>query len=322
MTLTLRNLIFATLVLAVPASSTFAKEITVRGKLQQTVEPGGWVINTGNEKYLILNKQKFQNEDWFKEQTSVEATGEIKDVMTTYMEGKPFEVRLMHPVQDRDATNSGPNPSGVTRVLVIGEAMVNAQPDTAVVTISVVTQNKSALSAQQENATKTDAVIRALKTAAGAAGEIKTSGYSVQPQRVYKESQPPTITGYEARNTVTLTLTDLQRVGAVLDSAAQAGANDFSGIAFTLHRDRSVREQALAEAARAAVTKAGVVASALGGRVVRILEVQEEGFVRPRPLEEPLAYNAGLANRAITPIQVGTLEITSRVQLIAEVQIR
>jgi uncharacterized protein YggE len=111
---------------------------------------------------------------------------------------------------------------------------------------------------------------------------VKTSGYSLQPQRVYKESQPPTISGYEARNSVTVTLSDLTKVGSVIDAAAQAGANDVAGIAFTLRQDRQARDRALSEATREAVSKAQVIASALGGRVVRIVEVQEEGFSKDR----------------------------------------
>lgn len=75
-----------------------AKEITVRGKLQKTVESGGWLIVANNQKYLILNAQRFQTEKWFTESTEVEAIGETKsDVVTTYMEGTPFEVRTMRP---------------------------------------------------------------------------------------------------------------------------------------------------------------------------------------------------------------------------------
>ncbi|HSK65102.1 MAG TPA: SIMPL domain-containing protein, partial [Pyrinomonadaceae bacterium] len=129
-----------------------------------------------------------------------------------------------------------------TRVTVGGDAIVQAQPDTAILTVSVVTQGKRALDAQQENATKTDAVVRALKAAAGTAAEIKTSGYSLQPMRVYRENQPPTITGYEARNSVTLTTSELTKIGNLIDAASQAGANDISGISFTLRKDRPARD--------------------------------------------------------------------------------
>lgn len=298
-----------------------AKEITVRGKLQKTVEAGGWLIVGGDAKYLILNAKDFQSNAWFKESTKVEAVGETKEVMTTFMEGTPFEVKSMQPVDQAVATPGRDDNRRVTRVMVAGDSIVQAQPDTAIITIAVVVQNKSAIQAQQENAARTDAVVRALKAAAGVGAEVKTSGYSVQPQRVYRENQPPTITGYEARNVVTVTLSDLTKVGSVIDAAAQAGANDVSGIAFTLRQDRQARDRALSEATQAAVSKAKVIAQALGGRVVRIVEVQEEGFQQrpPVPIYQTETFMAKRADVA-TPIEVGSLDITSKVQLIAEVE--
>ena len=252
------------------ATQVLAKEMAVRGRLQRTVEAGGWVIVSGDQKYLLLNAPRFQNEKWFAEGNEVEAVGETKSgVVTIYMEGTPFDVRTMRPLAQSGSGGNQNESRGITKVMVNGDSIVQAQPDTAVLTVSVVTQASRALDAQQENANKSDAVVRALKSAAGAGAEIKTSGYSLQPQRVYKENQPPTITGYEARNSVTVTMSDLTRVGAVIDATAQAGANDVAGISFTLRKDRPARDQALAEATREAVSKAQVIATALGGRVVR-----------------------------------------------------
>lgn len=301
-----------------------ANEITVRGRLQRTVEAGGWVIVSGNQKYLILNAQRFRSEKWFAEANEVEAVGETKsDVMTTFMEGTPFDVRTMRPFAQGGSGENQNASKGLTKVWVTGDSIVQAQPDTAILSISVVSQAKRALDAQQDNANKSDAVVRALKSAAGAGAEIKTSGYSLQPQRVYKEGVPPAITGYEARNSVTVILSDLTKVGAVIDAASQAGANDVGSISFTLRKDRPAKDQALADATREAVNKAQIIAQALGGRVVRVVEVQEEGVQRPRPVYEATdqlqSMRAGIA--ASTPIEVGTLDITSRVQLIAEVEV-
>src|SRR5262245_40381518 len=266
------------------AIASHAKEITVRGKLQKTVEAGGWLIVNRDTKYLLLNAKDFQNNGWFKESTNVEAVGETKEVMTTFMEGTPFEAKSMKPAEQPAVTPGGSENRRVTRVNVVGDSIIQAQPDTAILTISVVTQARNALDAQQQNATKTDAVVRALKAAAGSGAEIKTSGYSLQPQRVYKENQPPTITGYEARNSVSVTTSDLNKVGTIIDAAGQAGSNEVSGIAFTLRQDRPARDRALSEATREAVSKAQVIAQALGGRVVRIVEVQEEGFQQRPPV--------------------------------------
>lgn len=207
-----------------------------------------------------------------------------------------------------------------TRITVGGDAIVQAQPDTAILTISVVTQGKTAIGAQQDNANKTDAVVRALKTAAGTGAEIKTSGYSLQPMRVYRENQPPTINGYEARNSVTLTTSELTKLGNIIDAASQAGSNDISGISFTLRKDRPARDQALQEATREAMSKAQVMAAALGGRVVGIAEVQEEGFQRPpQPIYQAEAFMAK-RDAASTPVEIGSLDITSRVVLVALIE--
>jgi len=306
------------------ATLLYAAEITVRGKIQKTVEAGGWLIVSGDTKYLILNPKNFESNNWFKVGTNVEAVGEVKEVMTSFKEGTPFEVKSMQPVDkaaDQAVATTGRDENRrVTRVMIVGDSIVQAQPDTAILTISVVTQNRSAITAQQENAAKTDEVVRVLKTVAGAGSEIKTSGYSLQPQRVYKEGQPPTISGYEARNSVTVTLNDLSKVGSVIDAAAQAGSNDVAGIAFTLRQDRPARDRALGEATREAMSKAQVIAQALGGRVVRIVEVQEEDFRQRPPV--PIYQTEGFmaAKTMATPIEVGSLEISSRVQVIAEVE--
>ena len=327
----MKRLLLITTVMAVilgTATVLHAKEITVRGKLQKTVEAGGWLIVSGETKYLILNPKNFQGNDWFKEATNVEAVGEVKEVMTMFMEGTPFEVKSMKAVDKaadqahaQNVATPGPD-KRVTRVMITGDSIVQAQPDTAILTIAVVTQNRNAIGAQQNNATKTDAVVRALKAAAGAGAEVKTSGYSLQPQRIYKEGQPPTISGYEARNTVTVTMGDLTKVGSVIDAAAQAGSNDVSGIAFTLRQDRPARDRALGEATREAMSKAQVIAQSLGGRVVRIVEVQEEGFQQrpPVPLYQTESFMAAKRDAVATPIEVGSLEISSRVQVIAEVE--
>ena len=318
----MKRLISITGVLALvlgAATILHAKEITVQGKLQKTVEAGGWLIVNRDAKYLLLNAKNFQNNDWFKESTNVEAVGETKDVMTTYMEGKPFEAKSLKPIEQQAVTPGRDDSRKVTRVMVAGDSIVQAQPDTAILTLSVVTQGRRAIDAQQENATKTDAVVRALKAAAGAGAEVKTSGYSLQPQRIYKEGQPPTISGYEARNSVTVITGELNKVGTIIDAAAQAGSNDISNIAFTLRQDRPARDRALSEATKEAVGKAQVIAQALGGRVVRIVEVQEEGLVRPVPIYQTEALMAKRGDVA-TPIEVGSLDITSRVQLIAEIE--
>ncbi|MCA1633674.1 MAG: SIMPL domain-containing protein [Acidobacteria bacterium] len=331
--LSLRAGLFAIVIVLAAQGAASAKEITVQGRLGRTVEAGGWLINTSGLKYLILNPAKFKDELWFREDTEVEAEGETKSgVMTIYQEGTPFEVRSMR--QLRGSRVSGGDPAavviappgverGLTRVSVTGDAVVTSSPDTAILSLAVVTQNASASEAQAENASRSDAVVRAVRAAAGAGAEVKTGGYSLQPQYAYKEGAPPTITAYIARNNVVVTLGDLTKVGAVIDAASRAGANSVDGLSFTLRRDATVRAQALAGATSVALDKARVIATVLGGRVVRIVEVQEAGAMRP-PI--PLQYEGReslktmQADAAQTPVEPGSLETRAQVQLVAEIE--
>src|ERR1044072_380508 len=99
MTKKLLTVLSLAVLLAVLTTEVVAKEVTIRGRLQPTVEAGGWIIKSNEGKYLILNAQRFQNESWFAEATQVEAVGETKTgVVTSYQEGTPFEARTMAPV--------------------------------------------------------------------------------------------------------------------------------------------------------------------------------------------------------------------------------
>ncbi|HEX7955585.1 MAG TPA: SIMPL domain-containing protein, partial [Pyrinomonadaceae bacterium] len=158
-----------------------------------------------------------------------------------------------------------------TRLMVTGESDSRVPPDTAVVVLSVVTQSTRALDAQQQNARKSEAVIQAVRAAAGANPEVQTSDYSLEPQRDWWGGLPR-IKGYEARNSVTVTTTALDNVGAVLDAATQAGANSVDSVRFTLRDGLEARGRALGEAGKQALAKAEAMAQAMGGRIVRVVE--------------------------------------------------
>ena len=220
------------------------------------------------------------------------------------------------------------NTSRVTRVAVTGETSMKAQPDSAVVVLSVITQGAQAFDAQQDNARKSDAVIHALQASAGASPEIKTSDYSLRPQYDERYNKLPKIIGYEARNSVMVTMSDLSKVGAVIDAASRAGANSVENVSFILRDNSPARGQALAEASRQAMSKAQSIAQSMGGRVVRVVEEQEAGAANAMPDSRAMsnAYEAISANRMMlakaTPVESGPLNVSSRVQLLVEIEAR
>jgi len=113
-----------------------------------------------------------------------------------------------------------------------GTATISVVPDQAQFTAGVITQASTAQDAAQQNATQTAAMLTALKSVLGNNGTVQTVGYSVSPR--YNNSQPPTVTGYTASNTVQVTTINLNLVGPLIDAANGAGANNISGISFSL----------------------------------------------------------------------------------------
>jgi uncharacterized protein YggE len=154
-----------------------------------------------------------------------------------------------------------------------------------------------------------DTVERAL----GPRGEVKTSGYSIEPVYEYPKNAHAKITGYRANNAVLVTINDLAILGRVIDTAADAGANNINGISFTLRNDAEVRAQALAEAAAKARSNAEAIAKALSLPVLGILEAHTLVADSIRPVVLRQAFSGAQNVPVPTPIEPGNLEIHATV---------
>lgn len=198
-----------------------------------------------------------------------------------------------------------------------GEAVVTAKPDRAQIDIGVVTQADTSQAAVAQNAQKLEATLARLRQLLKNTADIKTISYNVSPNYRYpKEGGEPTITGYTAQNIVRVTLDDLTRIGNVIDTATQSGANRVQNLQFRLKDEATVQAQALRLAAIQARTKAQALASALGLQIRRVLSVVESGSPISPVLD--VAY-ARVGEASQTPIEPGTIEVRASVSFTVEV---
>ena len=71
-----------------------------RGTLAKTVEVGGWLLKTTGKDYLLLSISSYRQESWFRAGESIEVEGRVApDAMTIYMQGVPFRVSAMRPLE-------------------------------------------------------------------------------------------------------------------------------------------------------------------------------------------------------------------------------
>lgn len=199
-------------------------------------------------------------------------------------------------------------------IRVIGEASVSSQPDRVALDLGVVTRSPSAQQATTENARILQNVLGALRRALGQNAKIETVSFSLQPDYQFpQQGGEPRITGYTAYNIVRVTLDDLSNVGAVIDTATRAGANQIERIRFTLRDEAAAKANALRMAAMDARAKANSLANSLGLQVLRIRWAEETS-----PTSRPLFDLALRTAPAATPILPGTLETTATVTLSVE----
>jgi uncharacterized protein YggE len=209
----------------------------------------------------------------------------------------------------------------VPSVRAQGHAKVTAKPDQVRIDIGVLSQERTAQAAAAANARQVTSVIAAVKKAAGAGADIQTVSYSVHPTYRYpKEGGTPTITGYTAQNIVRVRTTEVEKAGEIIDAGSGTGANQIRGIEFSVKDDRSLRAQALRQAARDARSNAEAMAAGLGLKVLRVLRIEQPPEPDVRPMREMAMMRSATADAAApTPIESGTIEVEQTVVLTAEV---
>jgi len=203
---------------------------------------------------------------------------------------------------------AGPTPG----ILVSGDATVKTPPDIAILTIGATTQARTAAEAQTALSDRMAKVLQRAKDLRIAEKDTKSSGYTINPQYAQGPGQAPTITGYQASQSVTLTLRDVSGVGKALDAFVQGDAATNVQIRFALDDAKPKQAEARRLAIEDARAKAKAMADAAGIRLGKVLSLSESSSA-PGPLfdEKQLRSVAGVA----TTVPVGELDVVVHVQL-------
>ena len=107
-------------------------------------------------------------------------------------------------------------PVGLT---VTGTGSVRTVPDRASFSFGVQTEGATARAALTANTAAANKVVAALRGAGVAAADLQTSQVSLSPR---SDEMGTEIVGYSAFTTVTATIKELGRVGAIVDTAVYA----------------------------------------------------------------------------------------------------
>jgi uncharacterized protein len=193
---------------------------------------------------------------------------------------------------------------------ITGRAAVLALPTTVTISFAVETDSPKAQTAVQDNAERTGKVLAALKKVSDKDTKLRTTGFALSP--VYEKTER--VIGYRVRNTVVLESKELDKTGAFIDEAAEAGVSRIGNLSFSNDKEEDLRKEAALEALKLAVKDAEALAKASGMAVKRILKITYDSR------EHPTIVMRDAAPAVVrTPIAVGEIPVQVEVRVTFEV---
>jgi uncharacterized protein YggE len=189
-------------------------------------------------------------------------------------------------------------------ITVNGIGSVDTAPNEATMSFGAESRRPTAQAAVAANAEAMRKIINALRQAGGR--ELATQWVSVYPYT----DDTGTVDGYVASNSVSA-VSDTGDAPALIDAAAEAGANQISGPGLSSSNAEALYRQALAKAVADARLNAEALAKASGRSLGAITAIVEGGGSQPVPMYREAAQAADSS----TPIVPGEQKTSATISV-------
>lgn len=202
-----------------------------------------------------------------------------------------------------------------------GHGEIKVRPDSLNVSVSVETKKPTLAAARAENNQKMQAIIASLKGLNIPNLKLETQNVNVYPVQDYQNNKLPKIIGYQATNSLSVTVTNaapdaLGDIGSkIVDTALNVGASNVGGLNFYLTNVSAARQQALELAVKDARGNADAMARAAGVAISGLHSLEgspQFNTFRPAPMYTMKAARAE-ADTGSVPVETGENTITSDV---------
>ncbi len=198
------------------------------------------------------------------------------------------------------------------RLTVTGEGRVVSAPDMATVRFGVTVREKTAGAALGAASRAMEKVLARVKDAGIAPRDIRTDALSLSPLWSERGSgQARRITGYVARNQLTVRVRELSSLGGLLDAVAASGVNTFNGLSFALSEPGPALDEARRRAVADAIARARLYAEAAGVTLGPLLELSETGGFAP-----PIGVRKMAMAPESVPVAEGELVVSAGVTMV------
>lgn len=209
-------------------------------------------------------------------------------------------------------------------ISVTGEAKAYFAPNRALITIGVETEGKDPIDVKRENDERVQRLMTAIKDAGVKRKDVQTSNLNIQPVYEYKSGKRNFIK-YTMRNTVTVTVRDLDNVSNIINYSIAKGGNVLNGLQFFVANAEKIRDSLRVEAVKVAKAKAVNIATAVDMQVTKPISIDaNSGGGSPRPMmmrqnmvNSSMAEDASMSD---TEVSGGQMVIKAYVSVIFEME--
>lgn len=185
---------------------------------------------------------------------------------------------------------------GETLLQVSATGQAETKPDEANFSVGVSSIGATSEAATAANNEKINAVVAALKALGVAEADMQT-----QQMSVGRIGYGPNRNKFEASNTITIRVRQVDKAGATIQAATRAGANMLSGPDLRVSDPETANKGAYAAAYKTARARADTYAEAAGLKVVRVLVIRDGGIAVPQPQMAYESADMAVAQRAAPP---------------------
>ncbi|MCL2217331.1 MAG: SIMPL domain-containing protein [Defluviitaleaceae bacterium] len=210
-------------------------------------------------------------------------------------------------------------------IRVSGAASVTAEPDFANVVLGVETTANNPQEAISQNNAIVERTLAAIRALGIDDDDIVTQHFSLRQAFDFSMGWSGTPIGYTVFNTVSVTIHDLDNLGAVISAGIGAGANISGGIHFGVQNPSPLYYEALQLAVEDARNKANAMAAALNLTITGVASATETsswGAPVFRTAQAPgavaeaaMMMDMAMMGGGAVPILTGEIVITARVEI-------
>lgn len=204
-------------------------------------------------------------------------------------------------------------------IMVEAQGKVTVKPDVAMTTMGMTSEAVTVAEAQKKNTEVMNNLIAKLKALAISEDDIQTANYNVYPQYDYTD-EGSVLKGYQVYQNVNVKIRNLDLANQVLALAGEVGANNVSGLQFTIDDDEVYKAEAREDALKQIAEKAKSLSQMLGVNMVGIVsynEYEDGGDYYPVMYKESAM---GLGGAIAPDIQAGTNDVTLNVSVVFEIR--